>query len=231
MAMEIYWISGSPYAWAVLLTLELKKLDYTSRLLVHSQGELKTPEFLALNPRGLAPVMRDGDVVLPESVAILAYIERKAPNPPLFGESATETGRIWKFIADCHNYLISPVDRLVGPALESHIYGGVEENADDMREAAKISKRELGYLETALTGRDWLVGPRLTAADMVIFPFILLFERAINHESIAPLDLGLGPISAQYPAIWAWLQRTAALDGFEKTYPPHWRDSTSSCVK
>lgn len=89
MAMEIYWISGSPYAWAVLLTLELKKLDYTSRLLVASQGELKTPEFLALNPRGLALVMRDGDVVLPESVTILAYIERKAPDPPMFGESAT----------------------------------------------------------------------------------------------------------------------------------------------
>ncbi len=120
-----------------MLTLELKKLYYTAPLLVMSQGELKTPEFLALNPRGLAPVMRDGDVVLAESVAILAYLERKAPDPPMFGKTAEETGRIWKFIVDCHNYLKPAVDRLVGPALESHIYGGVDENADDMREAAK----------------------------------------------------------------------------------------------
>jgi glutathione S-transferase len=225
MALEIYWISGSPYAWAVLLTLELKKLDYTSRLLVMSQGELKTPEFLALNPRGLTPVMRDGNVVLPESVAILAYLERKAPDPPMFGKTAEEMGRIWKFIADCHNYLKPAVDRLVGPALESHIYGGVNENADDMREAAKIARRELGYLETALTGWDWLVGAELTAADIVTFPFVLLFERAISHKSVAPLDLGFGPISEQYPAIGAWLERIAALDGFEKTYPPHWREA------
>lgn len=93
-----------------------------------------------------------------------------------------------------------------------------------MREAAKISKRELGYLETTLAGRDWLVGSGLTAADMVIFPVILLLERAIGHESVAPLALGFGPASEQYPAIWAWLQRIAALDGFEKIYPPHWRE-------
>jgi glutathione S-transferase len=223
MTMDVYWISGSPYAWTVLLTLELKKLDYTSRLLVESQGELKTPEFLALNPRGQVPVMRDGDLVLPESLAILAYIERKAPDPPMLGRSAEETGRIWKFMLDCHNNLISPVDRLVGPALESQHYGGVEENADDMREAAKIVKRELGYLEAALTDRDWLVGSELTAADMVIFPFVLIFERAISHKSVAPLELDLGPISEKFPAIGAWKERITALDGFEKTYPPHWR--------
>ena len=221
--MEIFWMSGSPYSWAVLLTLELKKLEYTPRLLSLSEGDLKTPKFLALNPRGLTPVMRDGNVVLPESLAILAYMERKAPDPPMFGKTAVETGRIWKFIADCHNYLKPPVDRLVGPALESHIYGGVDENADDMREAAKIAKREIGYLEAALTDRDWLVGAELTAADMVTFPFVLLFERAIEQESVAPLDLGFGPISQQHPAIRAWLDRIAALDGFEKTYPPHWR--------
>jgi len=225
MAMEIYWISGSPYAWSVLLTLELKKLDYTSRLLVESEGQLKTPEFLALNPRGLVPVMRDGDVVLPESLAFLAYIEAKAPDPPMFGQSATQTGRIWEFMLACHNYLISPVDRIVGPSLESHIYGGVDENADGMRQAAKIVKPELDHLEAALAGRDWLVGPELTAVDMVVFPFILLFKRAVAHKSVAPLDLGFGPISEQYPAIGAWKERIAGLDGFEKTYPPHWREA------
>ena len=225
MAMEIYWISGSPYAWAVLLTLELKKFDYVSRLLVESQGETKTPEFLALSPRGLTPVICDGDLVLPESLAILAYIERKAPEPPMLGESAEETARIWKFMLQCHNHLISPVDRLVGPALESQFYGGVDKNADDMREAGTIAKREIGHFETALTDRDWFMGSKLTAADMVIFPHILLFERAISHKSVVPLDLGFAAISEQYPAIRAWLDRIAALDGFEKTYPPHWRET------
>jgi glutathione S-transferase len=33
MAYEIYWISGSPYAWTVMLAMEVKGLTYESRLL------------------------------------------------------------------------------------------------------------------------------------------------------------------------------------------------------
>jgi hypothetical protein len=46
--MEIYWISGSPFAWRVLLTAEVKGIPYEGKLLEASKGELKTPEFLAI---------------------------------------------------------------------------------------------------------------------------------------------------------------------------------------
>src|SRR5215813_8198463 len=81
--LEIYWGSGSPFAWRVLLAAELKRIPYESRLLEFSKGDLKTPEFLALNPRGKVPVIRDGDVVLAESLAIIAYLERKHPDRAL----------------------------------------------------------------------------------------------------------------------------------------------------
>ena len=41
-------------------------------------GESHTPEFLALNPHGLSPVMVDGDLVLYESAAINLYLAEKA---------------------------------------------------------------------------------------------------------------------------------------------------------
>src|SRR4051812_19147162 len=101
MTLQIYWGSGSPYAWRVLLAAELKRIPYESKLLEFSKGDLKTPEFLALNPRGKVPVIRDGDFVLAESMAIMAYLDRKQPEPPLFGRTAEETGRItgaaWDF--------------------------------------------------------------------------------------------------------------------------------------
>ena len=95
MTLEIYWGSGSPFAWRVLLAAELKRIPYESKLLEFSKGDLKTPEFLALNPRGKVPVIRDGDFVLAESMAILAYLDRKQPEPPLFGRTAEDAGRIW----------------------------------------------------------------------------------------------------------------------------------------
>src|SRR3954470_18066619 len=77
MGLELYWGSGSPFAWRVMLTLEVKRLSYESKLLEFSKSEHKTPSFLRLNPRGKIPVLKDGDLVLYESLAIMAYLEKK----------------------------------------------------------------------------------------------------------------------------------------------------------
>ena len=82
---ELHWISGSPYAWRVMLALEVKQVPYVSRLLDSSKGDLETQEFLRLNPRGQVPVLTHGDYVLTESLAILAYLDRQFPTPPIFG--------------------------------------------------------------------------------------------------------------------------------------------------
>jgi glutathione S-transferase len=55
MALEVYWASGNPFSWRVLLTLEVKQLPYQSNLLTFSKREHKSPAYLALNPRGKRP--------------------------------------------------------------------------------------------------------------------------------------------------------------------------------
>jgi len=67
MALEIFWGSGSPFSWRVLLGAEIKGLQYESRLLEFSKGHLKAPAFLQINPRGKVPVIRDDGFVLFES--------------------------------------------------------------------------------------------------------------------------------------------------------------------
>jgi hypothetical protein len=62
--VEIYWISGSPFAWRVLLAAEVKGIPYEGKLFEASKGELKTPEFLAINPLGRVPAIRDGNFTL-----------------------------------------------------------------------------------------------------------------------------------------------------------------------
>jgi len=44
MAIDIWWISGSPYAWWVLLAAEVKGLAFQSHLLSVSKRETRTPE-------------------------------------------------------------------------------------------------------------------------------------------------------------------------------------------
>ena len=90
MAIDVYWASGSPYSWRVLLALEHKGLEYRSHLLSIDMQEHKSPHMLALNPRGRVPTLKDGDYVVFESLAVLYYLDRKYPARPLFGDSAEE---------------------------------------------------------------------------------------------------------------------------------------------
>ena len=79
MDLEIIWASGSPYSWSVLLTLEVKELQYKSTLIELFKGEGRTPEFLKMNPRGKVPVLRDDETYICESQAIISYLDRKYP--------------------------------------------------------------------------------------------------------------------------------------------------------
>src|SRR5918995_5731291 len=144
MALEVYWGSGSPFAWRVLLTLEVKRLTYQSTLLEFSKGEHKAPGFLKLNPRGKVPVLKDDEFVLSESLAIMVYLDKKHPEPPLFGTSAQETGLIWRAILEMEAYLVSAGDKLVRPLF----FGQGLDESDKIQEAAATIRRELKRIDT-----------------------------------------------------------------------------------
>lgn len=214
--LQIYWASGSPYAWRVMLAAELKRIPYESKLLEFSKGDLKTPEFLALNPRGKVPAIRDGDYVLAESTAILAYLDRKYPEPPLFGRNAEEAGRIALAIADFDSYLrdpISPVNRWLF---------GDKPRTPEIDEAHAKAKTEIERFEQRLRG-TWVVGETPTAADIVWFPPMRTLVRANVRNEAKSRELGWFPFAEVYPNIGAWMKRVEALPGFDKTFPPHWR--------
>ena len=58
MAIDLWWGSGSPHSWRVMLALEHKRLPWTSHLLQLSRQDQKSPQMLAMNPRGRVPVPR-----------------------------------------------------------------------------------------------------------------------------------------------------------------------------
>ena len=69
MAIELYWGSGSPFAWRVMLTLELKRLPYESKLLEFSKQEHKTPQIL--NARRRQRIAKGSGVTVTEVNTLL----------------------------------------------------------------------------------------------------------------------------------------------------------------
>src|SRR5262245_51145787 len=115
MSIDVYWGSGSPYSWRALLALEAKQVAYGSRLLEFSKGQHKAPDYLALNPRGTVPTLKDGEDIICESLAIVAYLDRKFPEPPLFGRTSKQAGTIWRLWSECAYYLEVPTRSLGRP--------------------------------------------------------------------------------------------------------------------
>lgn len=218
-ALEVYWVSGSPYAWRVLLTLEVKRLSYASRLLEASTGDLKKPEYLKLNPRGKVPTLKDGDFVLCESLAIMAYLDRKHPQPGIFGRTDREAARIWQLTSEFFSYLESCLNRVVAPLY----FGKAAEKADDIRAAATEAHPELGRIEALLGKAAWLGGDAICAADIAIYPFMKSLLRASAKEQAKPLELGFLPLEARYPRLDSWMRRVEQIPGYERTVPPHWQ--------
>jgi glutathione S-transferase len=219
MAIELYWGSGSPFAWRVMLTLEVKKLPYESKLLEFSRGDNKAVEYLRLNPRGKVPTLKDGDFVLYESLAIMAYLDRKYLDPPLFGRTPEETGWIWRTLAECESYLVPAGDKVVRPMF----FGKGLENVEEIEQAAQTVRRELKAFDERLARASWLVGEEISAADIGVFPLVQLLLRAASKEAARSFDLGWSPLAQGFPNLAAWVQRIEALPNYDRTYPPHWR--------
>jgi len=221
MAIEVFWGSGSPYSWRVLLALEYKRLPYLSHLLQFSKQEHKSQEMLSLNPRGRVPVLKDGEYVCFESLAILYYLDLKYPQPLLFGRTAEEAGTIMRVICEYQAY-IEPQLQVISRAVFS---GSTDLGSDTITSAMHAVASEARTIEGRLSKSEWIVGERCSAVDLVIFPGIQLLRRALEQPRAAELSSRFMPVEVQYPALGRWLTRVAQLPGYERTYPPHWRTS------
>ncbi len=219
MAIEVFWGSGSPYSWRVLLALEFKRLRYESHPLELSNLEHKSPDMLKLNPRGRVPVLKDGDFVCYESLAILTYLDRKYPEPPLFGTTAEEAGNIMRRICEYQVYVEDHVNKIIAAIF----FGALEERMETVNKSLEIVIAEARGIEHRLTQAPWLVADNCSAADLTVFPAIKLLQRALARRDADELQTPFEPLEPNFPAIAAWLRRIEALPGYERTYPPHWR--------
>ena len=133
--------------------------DYEQHLLDYSKGEMKTPEYLAINPMGKVPAIVHNGNVVTECAAICAYLADAFPEAglqPTSGERADYYR--WMFFA------AGPVEAAIT-------------NRSLKWEPTEEQERMAGYgnydhtvaaLESALSGKDYICGDRFTAADIYV---------------------------------------------------------------
>jgi glutathione S-transferase len=213
VALTLHYASGSPYAWRVWLALEHKRVPYELKLLSFDKGDLATPAFRALNPRGRVPVLEDEGFALYESAAIVEYIEDKHPGEPrLFASDIRERALQRRLVREADQYFADALERLVTAVLFTK---PEERSPERIARTCEDLRKELAFWETALTG-DWLAGP-LSAADFTLYPELALVLRMASRNP------GLIPADLMGEKVAAWVRRMEALPIVQKTWPPHWK--------
>lgn len=94
--MILYNYFRSSASFRVRIALNLKSLTYEYRAVHLSRhgGEQLTPEYRALNPQSLVPVLEHEGRRLTQSLAILEYLDELQPTPPLLPRPSEERARV-----------------------------------------------------------------------------------------------------------------------------------------
>jgi maleylacetoacetate isomerase len=94
--VQLYGYFRSSATYRVRIALNLKGIEYQSVFtdLRAPTRAHRSPEFLALNPEGLVPVLQDAGHTITQSLAIIEYLEETRPRPALLPEAADARARV-----------------------------------------------------------------------------------------------------------------------------------------
>ena len=192
-----YFPSNASFAPHILL--EELGIPFQLDLVKRDEGALTSPEYLALNPNGLIPVLVDGDTVLYETAAILLHLADTHPASKLAPRMASaERAQFYKWLIWLTNTL--------QPALIAYFYpqrwvepGNAEGTAQVKASAEARVGTLLDQIEAQLVkhGGPWLLGADYSAAD----PLALMLCRWTRNFARPARSL---------PQTGAYLQRMLA---------------------
>lgn len=161
-------------------------------------GETRTPAFLrTVNANGRIPVLQIGTRFLPESNAACVYL---AEGTALIPDDAFDRADMlrWMFWEQYnHEPNIATLRFWTGWVGLDKLSPAQAAQLDAKRAAGDAA---LALMDEHLRTRDWLVGPALTLADIVLYPYTA-------RAGEGGFDL------LRYPAVLAWLARVEGVQG------------------
>jgi glutathione S-transferase len=200
----------------VLYNYELDESCYKARLALSMLGldwqavavdvfpgkEHLTPPYLAMNPSGRLPILKDGDFVLHGTEAILAHLARSHDPTGVWLPAA---GKTFAAVMQWLNFSARDLDATIAARQQS-----LFDTPGDEATLRAASSRAIRIMDDHMTARgfareEWFAAPHATIADIALFPaFALSRDFGIDHD--------------EYPALRRWARRFRALRGF-KTMP------------
>ena len=185
-----------------LYNMNLSNFASKSRIAIYDKGldieiaaipgnNLKSPEYLKINPLGKTPALDADGVIIAESEIINEYLEDKFPNPPLLPKSPEDRARVRTFTRFHDLYLEPPLRAL---------FGQLNPKSRDekvVNERLTEFNQRLDQLEAMLAPSGFAAGAEFTLADCALAPTIFF------SVTMLPILGGKSPLEGR-PNLASW---------------------------
>jgi glutathione S-transferase len=201
----VHGVPGSPYVRAALLGLEEKGADWS--LTPMGPADMRGPAHIEKHAFGRMPILDHGDFRLYETQAILRYLDRLIPAPPLTPTDPRAEARMNQFCGVTDWYVMPDISsgiafqRLVAPRFGLPV--------DEAKVQASIPRAILCVNELArlLGGQNYLAGSAISIADLMLIPHLsFLGETSEGQTMLAP-----------HENLRAWISRMEARPSLKNT--------------
>ena len=231
--LELYHNDMSVCAQKVRVALAEKGLAYTAHALDIRAGETHTPEYRALNPKGVVPTLVVDGTPIVESTIICEYLDDAFPDVPLRPANAIGRAamRQWTIRPDAGmhkafgllSFAVAFRHQDSSKQMENRAKqnGGkppseavkdlmnvIEHGLDSpaMTPQIGVVRQVLADMATRLEGHDWLAGDAFSLADIAMLPYVCRL-RDLAQDWLWAQD-------GSYSGVGRWLDRCYARPGY-----------------
>ena len=200
-ALTLYYGRGT-CAQAVLIALYEAQAEFDLKIVNMAEGEQRTPEFLALNPKGRVPALRTPEGVLSEVPALLLYVAQtheKAQLAPLGNAFALA------HMQELNMYLASTVHVNHAHNKRGNRWADDEAAQASMRAKVAANMRDCFDLieQHYLSDKPWVLGDQYSVADGYLFTVASWLESD-------------GVDIKQFPRVYAHTERMLQREAVQK---------------
>lgn len=197
MSLKLYFSPGAcsfvPHA-----LLEMAGATFETQLVKLAAGEQKTPEYLALNPRGQVPVLMADGFPLTQVVAIVNYLNDRFPEANFLPKDPLAKAKALSVLAWMNNSAHTTFTHVFRPGNFAESESSVAEVKGFMTAKYMTILRELDAM--AASAAPWIGGAHPGPLDL----YATVLMRWGGYAGQDP---------AQLTHLWAHAQKVAALPG------------------
>ena len=165
--MKLYDFPQSPNCRKVRIYLAEKGLAVPLQPVDLMAGEQRSAEYLRRNPFGAVPILElDDGTVIPESLAIIEYLEELYPQPPLLGTEPVGRALIRAWERRCELGVVLQATRRFFHS-NPYFASRVEQNAKVIDEATQVLRERLTLIDAQLSDHKWIAGD-FSLADITL---------------------------------------------------------------